>query len=319
MLNPQIETILFLDIFFVIFSFIVFVISIKIYRFWDINSTTNLQYGLEKYSFLASTIVKYILLLKIPLFLFFIYTLDKISDVLTGAMCAAGVIDATQFGVYLFIFKIINIYLFGFWLILHNIDIKYPNTPFTKYKFEYFIIIFILLISEIIFEFFMFSGLDINKIVSCCGTLFSSSATSSFAIIFTIDTKIVVLSFYTTFLMLVGGYFYKNRYFYTFINLIFLIIAIISLILFFSTYIYQLPTHKCPFCILQKDYYYIGYILYISLFIGTFYGIANIVTKLLNQSLNQRYFNISLIFNTIYTFIVSAYVVVYYIQNGVFL
>ena len=31
------------------------------------------------------------------MFLFFIFTLDKISNVLTGAMCAAGVVDATTF------------------------------------------------------------------------------------------------------------------------------------------------------------------------------------------------------------------------------
>ena len=42
-------------------------------------------------------------------------------------MCAAGVVDATPYGTYLFILKILNIYLFGFWLVLHYLDIKKHN------------------------------------------------------------------------------------------------------------------------------------------------------------------------------------------------
>ncbi|MDP3214831.1 MAG: hypothetical protein Q8S73_12050, partial [Deltaproteobacteria bacterium] len=35
---------------------------------------------------------------------------------------------------------------------------------------------------------------------------------------------------------------------------------------FISLYIYELPTHHCPFCIIMEEYGYIGYLLYIPLF-----------------------------------------------------
>ena len=116
-LSPEVLAMLILNTIFLLFGTIAFILSVKIFLQWDLNSTTKLQYSLEKQSFLTATIIKYIFLIKLPLFLFFIFTLDKISNLLTGAMCAAGVVDATQFGTYLFILKILNIYLFGFWLV----------------------------------------------------------------------------------------------------------------------------------------------------------------------------------------------------------
>jgi hypothetical protein len=92
-----------------------------------------------------------------------------------------------------------------------------------------------------------------------------------------------------------------------------LLISIVSLIAIFGTYIYELPTHHCPFCFLQKDYYYIGYLIYITLFIGTFFGLA---TPFFNKN---NYYKISIIFIIFYTLIVTAYPVIYYFRNGVWL
>jgi hypothetical protein len=35
-----------------------------------------------------------------------------------------------------------------------------------------------------------------------------------------------------------------------------------------------MPTHHCPFCLLQKEYHYIGYPLYLSLFTAGITGIG---------------------------------------------
>jgi len=131
-LTPEVLTIFILNAIFAIFATIAFVLSVKIVLKWDINATTQTQYTLEKYSYLSATIIKYIYAIKVPLFLFFIFTLDKISAVLTGAMCGAGVVDATDYGNYLFILKVINLYLFAYWIVLHNEDIKDEKLAFTK-------------------------------------------------------------------------------------------------------------------------------------------------------------------------------------------
>lgn len=316
-LSPEILAILVLNVLFLLFGVIAFFLSLKIFFQWDLNSTQKLQYKLEKQSFLTAIIIKYIFIIKLPLFLFFIFTLDKISTILTGAMCAAGVVDATEFGTYLLVLKVLNIYLFGFWLVLHYLDIQSENLPYTRLKFGFFIVSFFLFVTEIILEGIMFSAIDIEKMVSCCGVLYSTSATSYISNIFLVDTSYLLFAFYGNFLTLVLLYFLKQKHLFTLANLFFIIISIISLIAFFGTYIYELPTHHCPFCFLQKDYYYVGYLIYILLFIGTFNGLITGFIK--NKSKIQRSFQISLLFNFFFLLLISAYPVVYYIINGVWL
>jgi len=318
MLAPEVLAILILNSLFLLFALVAFVLSIRIFLKWDMNATTRAQYSLEKQSYLSATIIKYIFAIKLPLFLFFIFTLDKISTLLTGAMCGAGVVDATDYGSYLLILKLINLYLFGFWLTLHYLDIKSPNLPYTQLKFEFFMVLFFFLLTEIVLEVVMFSSIDVDKMVSCCGTLYSSSSTSVMAGIFSINTTVLLTLFYGNFLLM--ALFFKMRYFYLFslANLSFIVVALISLIQFFGTYIYALPTHHCPFCFLQSDYYYVGYLLYGLLFLGTFYGMRAGVIQILGEE-EGRGMNLSLIFNFAYVILVTSYVIGYFFRNGVWL
>ncbi|OHD99274.1 MAG: hypothetical protein A3E21_00550 [Sulfurimonas sp. RIFCSPHIGHO2_12_FULL_36_9] len=313
-LTPEVLAILILNAIFALFGMVAFVLSVKIYLNWDINSTSTAQYRLEKQSSLAATIIKYIFSIKVPLFIFFIFTLDKISNVLTGAMCAAGVVDATEQGAYLIVLKIINLYLFALWLKLNAEDVKDRNQPHTKLKFGFFALIFFLFIVEVILEWVMFSAIEIDKMVSCCGSIYSSSANSGISSIFSLGTAALLALFYGNYLLIVLFYFLKKRYLFAVTNMLFVVIAIIALILFFGTYIYELPSHHCPFCFLQRDYYYIGYLIYGMLFVGTFYGL---VVGFFKESILS--YKISLLFNSLYVILLSLYVVVYYLKNGVLL
>ncbi len=317
-LSPEILAILIVNSIFFIFASIAFFLDIKIFIYWDIEATTKRQYQLERESFLVSTIIKYIFIIKIPLFLFFIFTLDKISTLITGAMCGVGVVNATEYGIYLLIIKIINIYIFGLWLTIHYLDIKNINLPYTKIKFEFFIIAYIFFLIEIVLMWSMFNSLDVDKMVSCCGTLFSSSSASAIGDIIRIKTAIILSIFYGSAILMTILYKFRIKYLFSIINLIFLVISLISLISFFGTYIYELPTHHCPFCFLQSDYYYIGYLIYSLLFLGSFYGLRVGVLEILNEKTESSY-KYSLIFNMLYVLIVTAYPVLYFIKNGVWL
>ena len=167
----------------------------------------------------------------------------------------------------------------------------------------------------------MFSSIEVDKLVSCCGTLYSNSTGSYLSSLYAFDNSIILGVFYSIFILLILSYFLKNDFLYVIFNLLFLIISLLSLIMFFGTYIYELPTHHCPFCMLQKEYNYVGYIIYIFLFLGTFYGfvpaLKNIVLDI--QEKQNYYYNISIIFSFIYVIIVSLYPLVFYIKNGVWL
>lgn len=318
-LTPEIIAILMLDGLFLFFSSIAFVLSLKLYWYWDRDATSLLQYRLEKESYLVGLIIKYIFMLKVPLFLFFIYTCDTLSGIITGAMCAAGVVNSVDFGLFLLLFKLLNLYLFGFWLLLHVRDVESELQPYIRQKSLFFGIVFFFFVAEIVLEILFFTSLNISKIVSCCGTLFSASTQSSLSFLFLMENWMIVSLFYASFVLMLVGFMVKNSAVYLFSNLLFLFFAIVSLILFFSTYVYELPTHHCPFCLLQSDYYGVGYFLYATLFLGTFYGICGVVISTLTKGFILRAMRLSIFFNSVYVLIVSAYVVVYFLKNGVWL
>ncbi len=317
-LIPEVLTLLILNALFAFFATLVFVQALKIYLQWDINSHSQTQYKLEKQSYLSATIIKFIFSIKVPLFLFFIFTLDKLSDLLSGAMCGAGVVDATIYGNYLFALKILNIYLFAYWIALNHEDLKDPKQPYTKAKFGFFLILYFLFISETVLEFSMFNAIDVEDVVNCCGSIYSSTSKSYFATILSWDPSILVGTFYTNYLFILTSYLLRFKYIFAFFNITFIIVSLTTLITFFGTYIYELPSHHCPFCLLQSDYYYIGYFLYSFLFLGTFYAIY-VGFIWTNHTSMEKHYKISFFFTSLYTFSVSFYPLWYYLQNGVFL
>ncbi|WP_457747027.1 hypothetical protein [Sulfurimonas sp.] len=317
-LTPEILTIYLLNFLFLLFSLVAFYYSIKIVKYYDRDATSTLQYNLEKQSYLVATIVKFIFYIKIPLFVFFIFTLDKISVILPGAMCAAGVVNATDYGVYLIFLKLLNLYLFAYWLVLNSEDMHSPKQPYIKLKFKIFIGAFLLLVLEIFLETLMFGSIDVKSLVDCCGAIFSTTNATYLSQMIGASPKILLTLFYTNFLLLVFFYITKNRHIYSILNLFFIIISLVTLISFFGTYIYELPTHHCPFCLLQKEYHYIGYVLYIFLFVGTFNGLVIGIIEFSKNEEKKKY-KISMLFNTLYLLGVSYYPAAYYMKNGVWL
>ena len=160
----------------------------------------------------------------------------------------------------------------------------------------------------------MFNAIEIDKMVSCCGSIYSSSATSAISNIFALDNRVLLTLFYGNYLLILLFYFLRNRYFFALSNMIFIIVALITLIAFFGGYIYELPSHHCPFCFLQSDYYYIGYLIYTTLFLGTFYGLIVIFIKK-----SEKSYKISMVFTSVYVILLTLITIIYYFKNGVWL
>ncbi len=317
-ITPEILVILILDSIFAFLGTIAFVLSLKIVFKWDINSTSMVQYKLEKQSYLVATIIKYILLIKLPMFLYFIFVQDKLSVYIPGAMCAVGVVNATSYGYYAMIIKIINLYLFSTWIVVNKVDLESEKMPYSRIKFIFFIIIYFFLMSEITLQVMEFFSLNPHKIVSCCSTVFSAAGKSYISTLMSLPHYIIVSVFYANFILILLTYRLKNSIYFMLLNIVFTITSIISLIAFFGTYIYQLPTHHCPFCMLQGYYHYIGYVLYTALFIGTFSAIGAFVYQITKKN-SVNFKRMSIIFDIIYLLIISAYPIIYHINNGVWL
>jgi hypothetical protein len=56
--------------------------------------------------------------------------------------------------------------------------------------------------------------------------------------------------------------------------LFFFFMALTTITTVFSSYIYAMPFHNCPFCILKPEYHFIGFALYGALIVATFLGVT---------------------------------------------
>lgn len=253
--------------------------GLEIMRNWDMGSGSERQLALERRTYLISTLAGYTFFFQILSFFLLIYTADALHNLFTGAMCAAGSLGANRFGYPLLTLKLINVILGGVWLAFNYLDNRGYDYPLIRWKYGLLLPLALLLSVETLLQFSYFVNLKADMITSCCGALFSPERHGLGGEIAALPPETARLLFAVSF----GGYlasglfaFFRGRGWYLFAAgaTLQLLLSIGALISCFALYFYELPAHHCPFCILQQEYGYIGYLLYGCLLGGAVAGIA---------------------------------------------
>jgi len=219
----------------------------------------------------------------VHLFLFALtaLALDEIAPLIIGAMCPVGVLASNDFGFPFLYLKIALVFIFSTWLMLNHIDNKMDNYPLVRLKYLYLVLFYPLIIIETVLFFLFLLNLDPMVITSCCGTVFNEANTDVTGTISSIPNIVIlpVLFGLTLFLLVTRFETIKNRInrvfggiFEAAIWICYFIFSLLSVLSFISIYIYEMPTHRCPFCFLQKEYSFIGFPLYFFLFLATTTG-----------------------------------------------
>jgi hypothetical protein len=253
--------------------------GIRIISGWDIKSGSEEQLVLERKTYLISTILSYIFVFQIGSLFLFIYTADSLHNLFVGAMCAAGVLYVDPYGYPTFLLKMFNCILAGLWLIVNYVDNSAYDYPLIRKKYIMLLILAPLFLTEGIAQWLYFIRMKTDVITSCCGSLFSSERSGVGSEISGLPVKATMAGFYLSLaLTFATGLIYRIKgkwgYLFSWASGIFFLMSCISLVSFISLYFYELPTHHCPFCILQKEYWYIGYLLYAALLTGAVAGIG---------------------------------------------
>lgn len=253
--------------------------AVQILRKWDLRSSGEEQLILERKTYLVSTVLAYVLGFELLSFFLFIFTADQLHRLFVGAMCAAGSLYVNPYGYPALIVKLFNVLFVGVWLILNFVDNRADDYPLVRKKYAYFLLFVPLIVLEAVLQANYFLRLRPDLITSCCGTLFSSGSS-----IIPIQTGLpsglpAVAAFYA-FVLLTAGLgvytFLKGRgaYLFSTVSGLAFVVSAISIFSFICLYIYELPSHHCPFCMLQKEYGYIGYPIYLTLLTGGITGIG---------------------------------------------
>ncbi|MFB3884233.1 MAG: hypothetical protein ACE144_03330 [Thermodesulfobacteriota bacterium] len=253
--------------------------GVQILRKWDIKSGSELQLILERKTYLISTLLTYLFGFELVSLFLYVFTADHLHTFFVGAMCAAGSLYVNSYGYPALVLKTINFLLAGLWLILNYTDNRGYDYPLIKKKYFLLLILTPLILAEIVMQDNYFLHLRPDIITSCCGSLFSGESVRSVSEIVLLSGVPMKVIFYLFVISTTasGIYYYlrgRGGYLFSSLSAILLFVSILSILSFISLYFYELPTHHCPFCILQKEYGYIGYPLYISLFGGAITGMG---------------------------------------------
>lgn len=298
--------------------FVAFLVTVGLIRKWDFDAFTTEQFTLENRSYLVMTIIFFAIVLKIILLPYFVYTIDALSDLVPGAMCGAGVIKANAYGNPLLALKIVILFLSGLWLSINTIDLKAKRYPYLKLKSWLFLFIFVLLSAEFLLDILYFTHIETTNPVSCCSVIFGQTGGAN-SLPLGLDIPKLLMLFYLLFALIVLSLLSSLPLVSIASGILFVMVGYYAVVYFFGTYIYELPTHKCPFCMLQDHYYYVGYVIWGSLLLGTFYTLDSAVMQLFFKHPSRKLKRIALLFLTLFVLLCSAYVGIYYLKNGVLL
>lgn len=308
--------------------------AVRVLRFWDGGADTAYQIELEKQTWLSGLLVQYLLLIQIVSLLLLVFAADNFSETLVGAMCATGAFLANDYGLPALVMKLSGVFLYGFWIVLHRLDLCSEYSPLIRLKYSYFLCVFPFLAVDSYCLFFYLFKLEPEIITSCCGVIFSLATEDGHNLLGPMGGPAMLYWFYGGAGAVVLGTLFLEGWRKSSISfgvllglawLFFFLIALFAITLYFSSYIYAMPSHRCPFDILQSEYNSVGYLIYASLFSAVFFGAsAGLVAPLrkragLEDAVEQyqrisRWLSLTMIM--IFVFVVSYFPIMYRLGGG---
>jgi len=259
--------------------------GVRVLRHWNPSSDGQQQIRLESEIWLSSTLVAYALGIQILSLVLLVLAADEFAGMIKGAMCATGSLLANGFGMPALLVKLAGVFFYGFWLLLHHLDIQSESYPLVRGKFLFLLALLPLLGADVALQTLYLFNLTPDIITSCCAVVFSPESGSGPNLLAGWSETALLSFFYSSAVILagLGGWLLFNgrqgqrsmaKLLYSLAWLCFLGLALVVITTAVSSYVYAMPFHRCPFCILKPQYGYIGFALYGSLLAAAFFGIT---------------------------------------------
>jgi len=316
--------------------------GVRVLRYWNQASDSNLQISLENETWLASTLIEFALAVQGLSLLLFILAADSYSQVIAGAMCSTGSLLAHDFGLPTLSLKLAGFFLYCFWILLHQIYIRSEVYPLVRIKYLYLLLLFPFILAYVIFQILYIAILDPDIIPSCCAVVFSDAAGEGGNLLGSLPQAIMLWLYYGSIVVLLGLALLMNcriprlklsgkkmqtilSFLYATAWIWFFGLALTVITSVISSYIYAMPFHRCPFCIIKQEYFYIGLAIYFTLICGTFFGISTVLAEVLGRRSDLatpvRHYrkiavDLSLIMLTILAVLSSYHYLLYMITGG---
>jgi hypothetical protein len=271
--------------------------AIKVLIYWDSSSDSEKQIELEGQTWLSAALVQYGLVIQLISLILLVMAAEDISEMIAGAMCATGSFLANDYGTKVLYLKIAGIFFYGFWIVLHRLDMHSEYYPLIRIKYIYLVALLPILLLDSYWLVNYLVKLEPDIITSCCGVIFANKNLKGNFITLAFSPITLVPVFYiSTVVLMISGFFlrkivtindpYRKMFSHVAYSVGWICLFPLSLVVittFFSSYIYAMPSHNCPFDMLKSQYLGIGYPIYLSLFGATFLAVSSGLTELLRH------------------------------------
>ena len=139
---------------------------------WDPEDSGGKQLERERRAILVEAVLKLALWIELLSFFLFVSLADRIYPLLSGAMCAAGTLNANPFGYPALVAKAAAFGLCGLWLIVNRAGGPAVAVGIVRFKQAFLVVIWGTLLVECGLQFKFFSSLEPDILTSCCATIF---------------------------------------------------------------------------------------------------------------------------------------------------
>lgn len=248
-------------------------LGLTIARHWQPEQADDRQLTLERRCDLVATLVQWAVGFQSFALLLFLYTLEDLHPLFVGAMCATGTLNANPVGWHLLWLKLLLFLGGSLWWVANHLDQRVPEAPLTRPKFLTLLALVPLAGADLVLMVVYFAGLKPEIITSCCGSLFSTAGHGVASDLASLPVRAMIIAFYAVSLLFGGMLLicrWRSGWGWRMLLAagagLFGATALASVVAFISIYYYRLPSHHCPFDLLQGHYHFIGYPLYFCLF-----------------------------------------------------
>ncbi len=288
-------------------------IALFVLRGWDLDRYDTAQYRRQKYAWLVATLLIFSLASALFALIYFVFTLDTLSSIVPGAMCAAGVISYNDNGIYLLYLKVIALGIAGWWMLLYREEIRHGDWHRLKIRMYLALLLSVIWVGAWIMQWHFFANIDTHRILRCCTTLYGLFEGVN-PLPWGLDPQRLAILFFLLYGTIITAWRGRERWILLVTLPLFLITSYYAVLYIFGPYIYEQPNHNCPFCMMKRDYYYVGYILWGTLLGGDFAGIWAILSELFLKRPQPFLRQAASRLLTLFVLICVAYVLLYFLR-----
>ena len=269
-------------------------VSLKVVAQWAPQSSDRSQIRIERQAETAAVRAQWSAVFFMFATLLLVYGISNaFASLVPGAMCGTGVIQATGgLGARAIFFRLFTAGILYSWFLLEKLNSAYPRAPLTTLNARVLLLSLPFLIVALFDTSRALIFMDAQQPVECCalvydqvrplvenrnGNTFSASLLLAGFWVLTASLMIIILGCRFSRTTMIG----KLAGMVVIAVMLWLPLAVISLINIFSAYFYKVLYHHCPWCLFLPQHEYMGFFLFGAMLVIALEGpVAFIMTRI---------------------------------------